>query len=64
VLQAATALSTAAEACIDMLGDWQCAPEGTQAWADGGRLRMRLSSTAASRPLDMGARWGTGSTTA
>jgi hypothetical protein len=38
LLQAATALSTAAEACIDTLGDWPCAPEGTHAWADGVRL--------------------------
>lgn len=35
LLEAATSLSVAAEACIARLGQWPCAPEGSQEWVDG-----------------------------
>lgn len=35
LLEAATSLSVAAESCIDRLGQWRCAPEGSQQWVDG-----------------------------
>ncbi|WP_370949669.1 hypothetical protein AB5J62_19470 [Amycolatopsis sp. cg5] len=35
LLEAATSLSVAAEACIDRLGSLPCAPEGSQEWVDG-----------------------------
>ncbi|GIH04059.1 hypothetical protein Rhe02_21260 [Rhizocola hellebori] len=35
LLEAATSLSVAAEACIVQLGQQPCAPEGSQEWADG-----------------------------
>jgi hypothetical protein len=35
LIQAATSLSVAAEACIDRLGPRPCAPEGSQEWVDG-----------------------------
>lgn len=35
LLEAATSLSVAAEACISQLGDRPCAPEGSQEWVDG-----------------------------
>ncbi|MFD8494930.1 hypothetical protein [Amycolatopsis sp. NPDC059657] len=35
LLEAATSLSVAAEACIDRLGPQPCAPEGSQEWVDG-----------------------------
>jgi hypothetical protein len=35
LLEAATSLSVAAEACIDRLGQRPCAPAGSQAWVDG-----------------------------
>jgi hypothetical protein len=34
LLEAATSLSVAAEACISRLGQQPCAPEGTQEWFD------------------------------
>ncbi|MBT0768489.1 hypothetical protein KIH74_06105 [Kineosporia sp. J2-2] len=35
LVQAATCLSTAAEACIERLGDRPCAPEGSREWVEG-----------------------------
>ncbi|WP_433796570.1 hypothetical protein [Actinoplanes sp. CA-252034] len=35
LLEAATALSTAAEACVRRRGEMPCAPEGSQEWVDG-----------------------------
>jgi hypothetical protein len=35
LIEAATSLSVAAEACIGRLGRWACAPEGSQEWVDG-----------------------------
>jgi hypothetical protein len=35
LIEAATSLSVAAEACIDRLGRMPCAPEGSQEWVDG-----------------------------
>ena len=35
LLEAATSLSVAAEACIVRLGRQPCAPEGSQEWVDG-----------------------------
>ncbi|MEV0719328.1 hypothetical protein [Asanoa sp. NPDC050611] len=35
LLEAATSISVAAEACIDRLGQRPCAPEGSQEWVDG-----------------------------
>lgn len=35
LLEAATSISVAAEACIARLGQWPCAPEGSQEWIDG-----------------------------
>jgi hypothetical protein len=35
LIEAATSLSAAAEACIDRLGSRPCAPEGSQEWVDG-----------------------------
>ncbi|GIE87057.1 hypothetical protein [Actinoplanes regularis] len=35
LVQAATSLSVAAEACIARLGEQPCAPEGSQEWVDG-----------------------------
>jgi hypothetical protein len=38
LLEAATSLSVAAEACIDRLGQRPCAPEGSLEWVDGALL--------------------------
>lgn len=52
LLQAATAVSVAAEARIDQLGDRPCAPAGSQEWVDGVVLAgaaRRITATFAAR---------------
>lgn len=53
LIEAATSLSVAAEACIDRLGRWPCAPEGSQEWVDGVALAnaaRQLTATFAAQP--------------
>lgn len=46
VLEAATCVSVAAEACIDRLGQRPCAPEGSQTWVDGVQLAVAARALA------------------
>jgi len=51
LMEAATCLSVAAEACIDRLGRRPCAPEGSQEWVDGVALAAAARDvTATFRP--------------
>jgi hypothetical protein len=53
LLEAATSLSVAAEACIARLGQQPCAPEGSQEWVDGVALAAaarQVTATFAARP--------------
>ncbi|WIM94643.1 hypothetical protein ACTOB_006684 [Actinoplanes oblitus] len=47
LVQAATSVSVAAEACIAGLGQRPCAPEGSQQWVDGVALAMAARQLAA-----------------
>ncbi|HEX6500214.1 MAG TPA: hypothetical protein VF054_14465 [Micromonosporaceae bacterium] len=53
LLEAATSLSVAAEACIARLGQQACAPEGSQEWVDGVALAAaarQVTATFAAQP--------------
>jgi len=53
LLEAATCLSVAAEACIDRLRQWPCAPEGSQEWVDAVALAAaarQITATFAAQP--------------
>ncbi|MCU7728932.1 hypothetical protein ODJ79_34910 [Actinoplanes sp. KI2] len=53
LIEAATALSVAAEACIARLGQRPCAPEGSQEWVDGVALAVaarRITAEFAAQP--------------
>jgi hypothetical protein len=53
LLEAATSLSVAAEACIDRLGEKPCAPAGSQEWVDGVALAAaarRVTAQFAAQP--------------